>query len=124
MGRSKKCSTEAERIEGYRRVRQKCLREKEWCCERCGGDKKLHISRRMDAFQVQKTSRKFAKNKHTLTNVSALNIFHYSIFQSCSSSINVISMKTTQSLSTYPDIIHFVQIVYCTLSKLYIVGFI
>ena len=42
MGRSKKYLTEAERIEGYRRVRQKCLREKEslWCCETCGGDKK------------------------------------------------------------------------------------
>lgn len=41
MGRSKKYLTEAERIEGYRRVRQKCLREKEslWCCESCGGDK-------------------------------------------------------------------------------------
>ena len=46
MGRSKKYLTEAERIEGYRRGRQKCLREKEslWCCESCGGDKKLHIT--------------------------------------------------------------------------------
>ena len=46
MGRSKKYLTEAKRIEGYRRVRQKCLREKEslWCCESCGGDKKLHIT--------------------------------------------------------------------------------
>ena len=28
MGRSKKYLTEAERIEGYRRVRQKCLRDR------------------------------------------------------------------------------------------------
>ena len=85
MGRSKKYLTEAEGIEGYRRVRQKCMREKEWRCETCGGDKKLHISRKIGAFENQKTSRKFAKNKHTITNVSALNIFHFSIFQSCSS---------------------------------------
>ena len=86
MGRSKKYLTEEERIEGYRRVRQKCLREKEslWCCETCDGDKTLHNSRKVDAFENQKTSRKFEKNKHTLTNVSALNIFHFSIFQSCS----------------------------------------
>ena len=86
MGRSKKYLTETERIEGYRRARQKSLREKEslWCCETCGGDKKLHISRKVDAFENQKTSIKFEKNKHTLTNVSALNIFHFSIFQSCS----------------------------------------
>lgn len=75
MGRSKKYLTEAERIEGYRRVRQKCLREKEslWCCETCGGDKKLH--RKVDAFENQKTSIKFEKNKHTHTDLSALNIF-------------------------------------------------
>ena len=86
MGKSKKYLTEAERIEGYRRVRQKCLREKEslWCCKTCGGDKKLHISRKVDVFENQKTSIIFDKNKHTLTNVSALNIFHFSIFQSCS----------------------------------------
>ena len=44
MGRSKKYLTEAERIKGYRRDRQKCLREKEWCCETCGGDKNYTLA--------------------------------------------------------------------------------
>lgn len=44
MGRSKKYLTEAERIKGYRIVRQKCLRKKEWCCETFGGDKNYTLA--------------------------------------------------------------------------------